>query len=110
MVSDPCLTIPTICRRWDLQSPAMQRYLLLQLLNYVNGLLGGTRYELSVLKEAGNQAACQGSPALLQLLQAEGIVELLPSVDQSQPVCWTPIELEGAIAYIMCKILAGRLV
>lgn len=102
MVQDPCLAAGSavICNRFDFQSPAMQKWLLLQLLN---AMLTSPQ-ELSALKEAAQSYICQGSPAKIDAIIAAGIAANLPRVNLAQPVCWTPLELEGALAYVLCKL------
>lgn len=98
---------PTVtCNRWDLQSPATQKYLLLQLLAAANTKAGGDTYTLSQLKAAAADWICQGSPAKIDEQIAQFIASDLTDVDTDQPVCWTPLELEGALAYILCQLLA----
>jgi hypothetical protein len=84
----------------------MQRFLLLQLLCAANAAIGGIALcDLTSLKAASQAWVCQGSPAALQAQQANLIVANLAGVNTSQPVCWTPSELEGAITYIICNLL-----
>lgn len=80
----------------------MQSWLLLQLLNS----LLTSPLELAALKVAAQGYVCQGSPSQIKLGEAAAIAAGLIRPDLSQPVCWTPLELEGAIAYVICKLLA----
>lgn len=48
---------------------------------------------------------CQGSAAKIRLLQAQQVAARLPGVVTAQPVCWTPQQLEGAIAFLVCDLL-----
>lgn len=101
MVADPCLLAgsATICNRWDLQSPAMQKWLLLQ---FLNDLLTVPK-TLDALKEASQSYVCQGSPAKIDAIIAAGLATI-PGINTAQPVCWTPSELEGALAYVLCAL------
>lgn len=101
MVTDPCLTPPASCDLWIYQSPGEQRFLLMQLLN---ALLTSPQ-TLDQLKEDSNGWWCQGSPAKLRALQAQMVGTDLVGAVTAQPVCWTPLQLEGAIAYLYCKLL-----
>jgi len=87
---------------WIYQSPGEQRFLLLQLLK---ALLDSPQ-TLDELKADAAGWVCQGSPAKLRALQAQLIATSLPDVVTAQPVCWTPLQLEGAIAYVLCKLVS----
>jgi hypothetical protein len=86
---------------WIYQSPGEQRFLLLQLLN---ALLTSPQ-TLDQLKTDSNGWWCQGSPAKLRALQAQMVATDLSGAVTAQPICWTPLQLEGAISYVTCKLL-----
>lgn len=109
MVTDPCQTPTVTCNRWDLQSPAMQKWLLIQALNYINSVLGGTLYTADQLEAGAEGWVCQGSPNKIDEQIAMGIVSNVPAINTSQPVCWTPLQIEGALAFILCKVLSSAL-
>lgn len=102
MVADPCLTPPSSCNLWIYQSEPMQRYLLLQLLNS----LLASPLALSVLQTYGSAWACAGGTYKIKALQAQMIADGLADPSTAQPVCWRPEELEGAIAYLVCALVA----
>jgi hypothetical protein len=93
------------CNRWDLLSISVQKSLLLQLLASINAALGGTAYTSDQLKEAADAYRCQGSVSKIDEQIAYNILTYLDGADATQPVCWTPLELEGALAFIVCSIL-----
>lgn len=101
MVTDPCLTPPSSCNKWIYESLTEQRWLLLQLLN----ALMTSPATLDTLKTDAQGWICQGSPSKLRMLQAQLIGADLSGVVTAQPVCWTPLEIEGAIAFLTCKLL-----
>lgn len=103
MIADPCLMPAANCNQWDLQSPDMAKFLLIQLLNS----LLNSPLELSALKSLAAAYRCQGSPAKIQALWTASIISGLRGVETAQPVCWTPNELEGALAYLVCKLAGG---
>lgn len=84
----------------------MQKWLLIQALNYLNGAIGGTRYTAEQLEAGAAYWICQGSPAKIDEQIAAGILLNVPQVNTAQPVCWTPLQLEGAYAYILCKLMS----
>lgn len=100
-------TVPTVgCNASWLEAPMTQRFILMQLLcAAVNGAGGASECGLDALKAASQDWICQGSPSKLRLIQTQMICENLADVDCSQPVCWTPLELEGAITYLTCQLL-----
>lgn len=103
MVTDPCLTAPSSCNLWLYQSLPEQRFLLMQLLN----ALLNTPKTLDELKNTDSAGyICQGSATQLRMLQAQMVATGLSGVTTAQPVCWTPQQLEGAIAYLYCELLA----
>jgi hypothetical protein len=102
MVVDICATPPASCNLWLYESPGEQRFLLLQLLN----ALMASPQTLDNLKQNSSGWICQGSPAKLRALQAQMVGTDLAGVVTAQPICWTPLQLEGAIAYLYCKLLA----
>ena len=101
-IPDPCATPPASCNNWLYQSPSEQRFLLLQLLN----ALMTSPQTLDNLKANSAGWICQGSPSKLRTLEAQMIATDLTAVVTAQPICWTPLQLEGAIAYVTCKLLA----
>lgn len=101
MANGDCLIPPASCDLWIYQSPGEQRFLLLQLLN---GLLDSP-LTLDQLKENSNGWWCQGSPAKIRALQAQMVATDLDGVVTAQPICWTPLQLEGAIGYLYCSLL-----
>lgn len=102
MITDPCLTAPSSCNKWLYQSFQEQQFLLLQLLN---ALLTSPQ-TLDQLKADSAGYVCQGSTYKLQMLQAQMIAERLSGAVTAQPICWTLQQLEGAIAYVICELLA----
>lgn len=78
----------------------MQKWLIIQLLN----AMLTSPATLDALKEAAQSYICLGSPAKIDAVIATGIAVNLPGVNLAQPVCWTPLELEGALAYVLCKL------
>jgi hypothetical protein len=102
MANGICLTPPASCDKWIFQSPGEQRFLLLQLLN----ALQTSPQTLDELKTDSDGWWCQGSPAKLRALQAQMVGDGLEGAVTVQPVCWTPLQLEGAISYLYCKLLA----
>lgn len=48
---------------------------------------------------------CEGSAAKIKLLQAQQVADGLVGAVTAQPVCWTPQQLEGAIAFLYCDLL-----
>ncbi len=82
----------------------MQKWLLIQAIAYFNAQLGGSAYTPAQLKAAAQAWVCQGSPAKIREQMAEMIVDNMGVfADTDQPVCWTPLELEGALLFIICK-------
>ena len=101
-MADTCLTAPSSCNKWVFQSFQEQQFLLLQLLN----ALMTSPETLDQLKADSAGYVCQGSTYKLQMLQAQLIASNLSDVVTAQPICWTLQELEGAITYVICKLLA----
>ncbi len=101
-MADACLTAPASCNKWLFQSFQEQQFLLLQLLN----ALMDSPETLDQLKADSAGYVCQGSTYKLQALQAQMIADGLAEVVTAQPICWTLQQLEGAIAYTICKLLA----
>ena len=102
-VSDSCLTAPSSCNNWLYQSLPEQRFLLMQLLN----ALLDTPETLDNLQNVDSAGyICQGSATQLRMLQAQMVAAGLDNVVTAQPVCWTPLQIEGAIAYLYCELLA----
>lgn len=87
----------------------MQKWLLIQALNYANQALGGTLYTADQLEAGSEGWRCQGSPSKIDEQIAAGIVANLAGVNTAQPVCWTPLQLEGALAFIICKVMSNAL-
>lgn len=99
-------TPATICYRPDLQSPAMQQYLLLQVLCAAANALGAAvTCTAAGYQDMAADYLCQGSPAAINAQAAANIIDQLVDVDTTQPVCLTPSELAGAQAYLVCTIL-----
>ena len=102
-MADACLTPPASCQKWLYQSTAEQRYLLMQLLN---ALLDSPR-TLSELKDTDSAGyICNGSTSQQRMLQAQMIATGLADAVTAQPTCWTAQQLEGAISYLVCELLA----
>ena len=101
-IPEGCLTPPASCNLWINQSPGQQRFMLLQLLN----ALLDTPLTLDQLKTASDGWWCQGSPAKIRALQAQMVGTDLEGAVTAQPICWTPLQLEGAIGYLYCGLLA----
>lgn len=80
----------------------MQRYLLMQLLNS----LLTSPVSLAQLRENAESYRCQGSVSKLRLLQAQLIADELTDVSTTQPTCWRPEEIEGAITWLVCKLVS----
>lgn len=101
-----CTTPAVTCNAWYLQSPAMQNYLLLQLLCAIATELGiSVTCTNAGFEELAEPWLCQGSPAKINYQAAQLIADNLPDVDLSQPVCLTPLQLAGANAALICSIL-----
>ena len=97
-----CTVAPSSCNLWLYQSNAEQRFLLMQLLN----ALLNSPHSLSTLKNTDSQPYwCQGSTAKIKTLQAQQVASRLTGVTTAQPVCWTPQQVEGAIAFLYCSLL-----
>lgn len=76
--------------------------MLMQLLN----ALLTVPLSLSTLQNTSSQPYwCQQSVAKIRMLQAQQVAARLPGVVTAQPVCWTPQQLEGAIAFLVCDLL-----
>jgi hypothetical protein len=100
----------TICHNWSYQDPMTQKWVFLQLLcGIVNYYAGETLHDCTdadALKELAAPWLCQGSPAKLRAHQMEIVCEAFPLLDCSQPVCWSPLELEGAYTALICELAA----
>lgn len=101
-----CLIPDPPCNLFVYQSPAMQDYMMLQLLCAVATALG-----ISVTCSAAGYAElaagwkCLGSPAAINQALAEEMVGDLAGVDTSQPICMDPLVLAGAKAALICYII-----
>lgn len=109
-MADSCLTPATTCLPWYLQSPAMQDYLMIRFLCTVAGTLGSTIdcTDEAALKALADEWLCEGSPAVIMTKIAQMICEQVSreTIDCTvQPACWTPLQLAGAKAYLICHIL-----
>lgn len=96
-----CTSAPVICNNWVYQSPAMQQWLLIQLLN----ALLDTPLTIEQLQDAAAPYLCQGSPAKLNALAATDIAENLDGAVTAQPVCYNPAELSAMQTYLVCALL-----
>src|SRR5262245_46540511 len=96
-----CTSAPASCCLWVNQSPAQQSFMLMQLLN----ALLDSPLTLDQLKAAAAGYVCEGSPAKLRTIQAQLVADNLDGVVTAQPICWTPLQLSGAITYLYCSLL-----
>ncbi len=101
MANGECSIPSTTCNAFYLQSPAMQQWLLIQLLN----ALLDSPLTLDQLLTNAQGYVCQ-SPNAIRQLTADMIVNGLDGVNTAQPVCLTPQELQGEMAYLVCALLA----
>lgn len=102
-----CETPGTFCNNWVYQSPAMQRYLLLQLLAALGVALNAIdSADLDTIIASAAAWKCASGNDINRLLQMEAltIAAELPSVVTTQPTCIDPLDLEAAIAYLICVL------
>lgn len=107
MVADECLIPTTNCNAWYLQANDTQKYILIQLLLQAASALGQLNStDMATVKTLASAWFCQGGPENLRLIQAQKICATI-TADCTQPVCWTPEELEGAMTYAVCHLANG---
>jgi hypothetical protein len=100
---------PTVrCHNPFLQDPLTQKWILIQLycglLNYFADEVVHDCTDPDALKALGECWWCQGSPAKLQLTQMQIVCEAVEALDCSQPVCWSPLELEATLTELICEL------
>ncbi len=97
-----CDTPSVICNQFNLQDPITQRYLLVHLLASTLG----TTTDDAELKELSAGYICQGSPAKLRTEESTLIAAAdLAGVDLTHVACWSPLDLEAVMAYLVCVAL-----
>lgn len=101
-----CDTPAVICHNPFLQDPMTQRVLLLRLMCAAAQSMGSqANCTDDALKTQAANWACQGSAEKIRQLQMQMICDSTIGFDCSQPVCWTPLQIEGAMAYVICEII-----
>ena len=108
---DPIACAPEIiCHNPFLQDPLTQKWIFLQLLcgvvNYYADEQLHDCTDADALKELAAPWLCQGSPAKLRAHQMEILCAAFPLLNCDQPVCWSPLELEGAFTALICELAA----
>ena len=94
------------CNNPFLQAPLTQRIILARLLCAVADNLGASvTCTDEGLRTLAAPWLCQGSVGKLQLIQAQMICDSDLDLDCSQPVCWSPLEVEAAITALTCEIV-----
>ena len=98
----------TICHDWSLQDPMTQKWVFIQLLCAVVNYYGGEELhdctDAEALKDLAAPWLCQGSPEKLRAHQMEILKDAFPLVNFDQPVCWSPLELEGTFTALICEL------
>lgn len=103
-----CCPPPVRCNNPFLQADMTQKWIFIQLVcGLINYLAEETVHDCTdadALKALGECYWCQGSVGKLKLLQAQKLCETFATLDCSQPVCWSPLELEATYTRLLCEL------
>lgn len=100
---------PDPCIPWWMTSDAMQKWVFIQFLCDVFNYINNNDQDCTDLAEAheiSELIRCYGSPERLRVMMTQMICSELETIDcTKQPTCWTPIDLEAMMFYLVFEIL-----
>lgn len=106
----PVPAFPTPCNDPFLQAPATQQYIFNQFLCAVLNFINSSDLDCSDLDAAQlttEAVHCIGDPNKLRLVMTQLICANQPTIDCSQPVCWSPEDLQAQQLYLVYLLLTA---